>query len=97
MADATCAGCGCACDDIEVTAAGLIRTCPLGDAWFAARTGDRPPVATVDGRTVTLDEAVDAAAAILREARAPLVYGLGQTSCEAQRRAVALAGEVAHE
>jgi formylmethanofuran dehydrogenase subunit B len=91
VADATCAGCGCACDDIEVMAAGPIRTCPLGDAWFAARTGDRPPVATVEGRTVSLDEAVDAAAAILRQARAPLVYGLGQTSCEAQRRAVALA------
>ena len=91
MADATCAGCGCACDDIEVTAAGPIRTCSLGDAWFAARTGDRPPVATVDGSTVRLDEAADAAAAILSQARAPLVYGLGQTSCEAQRRAVALA------
>jgi formylmethanofuran dehydrogenase subunit B len=48
-------------------------------------------VATVDGRTASLDEAVDAAAAILRRARAPLVYGLGRTSCEAQRRAVALA------
>jgi formylmethanofuran dehydrogenase subunit B len=91
VADATCAGCGCACDDIEMTAAGPIRTCPLGDAWFAARTGDRPPVATVDGSTVSLDEAADAAAAILSQARAPLVYGLGQTSCEAQRRAVALA------
>jgi formylmethanofuran dehydrogenase subunit B len=91
VADATCAGCGCACDDIEVTAAGLIRTCPLGDAWFAARTGDRPSVTTVDGRAVSLDDAVDAAAAILSQARAPLVYGLGQTSCEAQRRAVALA------
>jgi formylmethanofuran dehydrogenase subunit B len=91
VADATCAGCGCACDDIELTAAGPIRTCALGDAWFAARTGDRPPVATVEGRSVSIDEAVDAAAAILREARAPLVYGLGQTSCEAQRRAVALA------
>jgi formylmethanofuran dehydrogenase subunit B len=91
VAEATCAGCGCACDDIEVTATGPIRTCPLGDAWFAALTGDRPPVATVDGRSVSLDEAVDAAAAILRQARAPLVYGLGQTSCEAQRRAVALA------
>ena len=91
MADATCAGCGCACDDIEMTDAGPIRTCPLGDAWFAARTGDRPPVATVDGSTVSLDEAAAAAAAILRQARAPLVYGLGQTSCEAQRRAVALA------
>jgi formylmethanofuran dehydrogenase subunit B len=91
VSDATCAGCGCACDDIEVTAAGPVRTCPLGDAWFAARTGDRPPVATVEGRAASLDEAVDAAAAILRQARAPLVYGLGQTSCEAQRRAVALA------
>ena len=91
MAEATCAGCGCACDDIEVTAAGPIRTCPLGDAWFAARTGDRPPVATVDGGAASLDEAVDAAAAILGQARAPLVYGLSQTSCEAQRRAVALA------
>src|SRR4051812_42832991 len=96
MADATCAGCGCACDDIEVTVAegrlaGLTRTCPLGDSWFAERTGDRPPLARVDGRAVSLDEAMDAAAAILRQARAPLVCGLGQTSCEAQRRAVALA------
>jgi formylmethanofuran dehydrogenase subunit B len=91
VADATCAGCGCACDDIEVTAAGPIRTCPLGDAWFASLTGDRPPMATVEGRTVSLDEALDAAAGILRQARAPLVSGLGQTSCEAQRRAVALA------
>jgi formylmethanofuran dehydrogenase subunit B len=96
VADATCAGCGCACDDIEVTVAegrlvGLARTCPLGDAWFAERGGERPPVARIDGRAVTLDEAVDAAAAILGQARAPLVYGLGQASCEAQRRAVALA------
>jgi formylmethanofuran dehydrogenase subunit B len=74
-----------------VTAEGPIRTCPLGDAWFAARTGDRPPIATVEGRAASLDEAVDAAAAILGQARAPLVYGLGQTSCEAQRRAVGLA------
>jgi formylmethanofuran dehydrogenase subunit B len=96
VADATCAGCGCACDDIEATVAegrlaGVTRTCPLGDLWFAERGGDRPPVARVDGRTVDVDEAVDAAAAILRQARAPLVYGLGQTSCEAQRRAVAIA------
>ena len=96
MADATCAGCGCACDDIQVTVAdgrlaGLTRTCPLGDLWFAERGGERPPAARVDGRAVSLEEAVEAAAAILRQARAALVYGLGQTSCEAQRRAVALA------
>jgi formylmethanofuran dehydrogenase subunit B len=96
VADATCVGCGCVCDDIEVTVAegrlaGLTGTCPLGDAWFAERGGERPAVAQLDGRAVSLDEAVDAAVSILRQARAPLVYGLGQTSCEAQRRAVALA------
>jgi formylmethanofuran dehydrogenase subunit B len=89
VAEATCAGCGCLCDDIEVTADALMRTCPLGDAWFAL--GDRSPVARVDGREVSVGEAADAAAAILREARAPLVYGLAGTSCEAQRRAVAVA------
>jgi formylmethanofuran dehydrogenase subunit B len=89
VADATCAGCGCACDDIEVGPDGLRRTCALGDAWFAL--GDRPPLARVDGRSVSLDAAAESAAAILRAARAPLVYGLGGTSCEAQRRAVAVA------
>jgi formylmethanofuran dehydrogenase subunit B len=91
VADATCAGCGCACDDIELTEDRLVHTCPLGDRWFAERGGERPPLARVDGTAVELEEAVDAAAAILSRARAPLVYGLGQTSCEAQRRAVGLA------
>ena len=93
MADATCVGCGCVCDDIEATAAdgqlSVARTCALGDAWFAARAAG--PVASVEGRAASFEEAADAAAAILREARAPLVYGLGAVSCEAQRRAVALA------
>jgi formylmethanofuran dehydrogenase subunit B len=96
VADATCAGCGCACDDIEATIAegrlaDVTRTCELGDAWFAERAAERPPVARIEGRAVPIDEAADAAAAILRRARAPLVHGLGQTSCEAQRRAVAIA------
>jgi formylmethanofuran dehydrogenase subunit B len=93
VADATCAGCGCACDDIEATVADgrltVTRTCELGDAWFAERAAG--PVALVDGREASVDEAADAAAAILRQALAPLVYGLGGTSCEAQRQAVALA------
>lgn len=92
MADATCAGCGCLCDDIVATVADGLTvsgTCELGDEWFAQRaTG---PVASVDGREASVEEAAGAAAAILREARAPLVYGLGRTSNEAQRQAVALA------
>ena len=55
----------------------------------ARRSG--APLARVDGREAGLDEALDEAAAILADARVPLVYGLGQASCEAQRTAVALA------
>ncbi|MGZ6645371.1 MAG: hypothetical protein ACXVFT_26490 [Solirubrobacteraceae bacterium] len=67
----------------------MTRTCELGDAWFAERAAG--PVASVGGRAASVEEAASAAAAILREARAPLVYGLGGVSIEAQRQVVALA------
>jgi formylmethanofuran dehydrogenase subunit B len=93
---ATCAGCGCGCDDIEVEVAGgalegATGTCPLGDAWLAERTAEALPAARVDGREVDFADAVEAAAGILGEARLPLVCGLGETDCESQRAAVALA------
>ena len=95
---ATCGGCGLVCDDITAVVDDdggglerLIRTCPLGDAWFTERVAPAPPLARVDGREAGLDDALDQAAAILAQARTPLVYGLGQTTCESQRTAVALA------
>src|SRR4051812_27799751 len=94
---ATCAGCGLVCDDITAVVGDdgalerLERTCPLGDAWFAERVRALPPIARVGGREAVLEAALDEAAAILGRAHAPLVYGLGGASCEAQRAAVALA------
>jgi formylmethanofuran dehydrogenase subunit B len=93
---ATCAGCGCGCDDIEVTVAAgalerMISTCPMGDLWFAERTAAAPAAARVDGREVDFAEAVELSAAILGQARLPLVCGLSQADCESQRAAVALA------
>src|SRR4051812_32431586 len=93
---ATCAGCGCGCDDIEVTVGAealerVTHTCPLGDAWFAERTADARPPARVDGREVEVAEAIAVSAAILGAARFPLVCGLTTTDCESQRTAVALA------
>jgi formylmethanofuran dehydrogenase subunit B len=85
------------CDDITAVVdergglARLIHTCALGDAWFAERVAPAPPLARVDGREAELEPALDEAAAVLAQARAPLVYGLGQTTCEGQRAAVALA------
>jgi formylmethanofuran dehydrogenase subunit B len=94
--EVTCAGCGCACDELEAVVGdgGLERLtspCPLGEAWFTELAQSAPPVARIDGREVALDEGLDAAAEILGGARLPLVYGLGRATIEAQRTAVGIA------
>jgi formylmethanofuran dehydrogenase subunit B len=95
--NATCTFCGCVCDDIELHAEGARITkaknaCSLGEAWFRNHTAERAyPDALVDGQPATIDEAVEAAARFLYEAHMPLVYGLSNVTCEAQREAVKLA------
>ena len=94
--DATCTFCGCVCDDIELRAEGdrIVKArnaCSLGEAWFRNHTAERLyPDALVDGKPATVDAAVEAAADYLHEANMPLVYGLSNITCEAQREAVAL-------
>jgi formylmethanofuran dehydrogenase subunit B len=95
--NATCTFCGCVCDDIELHAdderiVEAKRACILGKAWFLNHTAERLyPAALVDGREVTVDEAVVVAAELLDRAHMPLVYGMSNITCEAQREAVALA------
>ena len=95
--NATCTFCGCVCDDIELHADAeriveTKRACILGEAWFKNHTAERLyPDALVDGKEVSVDAAVEAAADILYEANMPLVYGLSNTTCEAQRQCVWLA------
>jgi len=95
--NATCTFCGCVCDDIELHADGerIVKAknaCSLGDAWFKHHTAEHAfPDALVDGRPASLDDAIEAAAAYLHDANMPLVYGLSNITCEAQREAVALA------
>jgi formylmethanofuran dehydrogenase subunit B len=94
---ATCTFCGCVCDDIELHAENdrIVKTkaaCSLGEAWFRNHTAERLyPDALIDGQPATVDSAVAAAADILYRANMPLVYGLSNITCEAQREAVALA------
>ena len=93
---ATCTFCGCVCDDIELHAEGdrIKKTkgaCSLGEYWFRNHTAEHLyPDALVDGRPATVDAAVLAAAEFLYRANMPLVYGLSNITCEAQREAVAL-------
>ena len=95
--NATCTFCGCVCDDIELHADGeriveTKRACILGEAWFKNHTAERLyPDALIDGKPATVDEAVEAAAEFLHAADLPLVYGLSNVTCEAQREAVSLA------
>lgn len=101
--DAVCPFCSCTCDDLtlhvtngEVVAAE--RACELGGAGFmqAARlcpTADEP-VCLVRGQAASLEEGIEAAAEILAASRYPIVFGLADTNCEAQRAAVALADRI---
>ncbi|MCS7045353.1 MAG: hypothetical protein NZO58_03250 [Gemmataceae bacterium] len=95
--NATCTFCGCVCDDIELHAdhRRIVHTkaaCVLGASWFKNHTAERLyPEALIDGREATVDEAVEAAAHYLHDAALPLVYGLSNITCEAQREAISLA------
>jgi formylmethanofuran dehydrogenase subunit B len=102
VADAACLGCGCVCDDIDVVVEGdriveARRACELGKAWFL-----EPQQATfaasgvqsgcrIAGRPAELAAGIERAAQLLVAARYPLVFGLRNTTCEAQQAAVGLA------
>jgi formylmethanofuran dehydrogenase subunit B len=67
------------------------NACPQGAAWFAGPHPKDGPAAYLQGKPAPLDEALAQTIRLIRAARHPLVCGLGDTTCEAQRLAVALA------
>lgn len=97
--DATCTFCGCVCDDMHLTVdldahkiTKAENACVLGRAWFKEHGGNESrPFALIEGREASTEEAIEASAQILANARFPLIYGLSDTTCEAQRQAVAIA------
>src|SRR6476620_4312098 len=98
--NATCTFCGCVCDDIqlhhdEVRIHKANKACVLGTAWFLNHTAEKQyPDALIDGRPATLDEAISTTAKILHAADMPLIYGMSNTTCEAQRQCAALADQL---
>ncbi len=96
--NATCTFCGCVCDDMVLTVdldqkriTKAKNACVLGKAWFSEHTVENRPFALIDGQEASTAEAVEAAAQILAQARFPMIYGLSDTTNEAQRQAVAIA------
>ncbi len=98
VADATCTFCGCVCDDIVLSVdmdthqiTKSQNACVLGKAWFKEHSIEERPAALIAGRPATTEEGVEEAAQILAKARYPIIYGLSDTTCEAQRVAVSIA------
>jgi formylmethanofuran dehydrogenase subunit B len=92
----TCPFCGLLCDDVAVSAAdrGAVsvtaRGCELSRSGFARQSAQGQDAPRVGGSPVTLQQAVAAAARILREAVQPLIGGLA-TDVAGMRAAVELA------
>jgi formylmethanofuran dehydrogenase subunit B len=94
--DVVCTSCACLCDDLEIVVEGdriteARNACTLGRARFLDYQGGQGPACLIEGRPATIDEAVERAARILAEARYPVIFGLAETTSEAQRAAVSLA------
>ena len=97
--NATCTFCGCVCDDqilhVDTKENKIVKTlnsCVLGKAWFAEHYLDTSlPECLIDGKKATYEEGITEAARVLTDAKFPIVYGLSDTTSEAQREAVAIA------
>jgi formylmethanofuran dehydrogenase subunit B len=98
--DATCLACGCLCDDIRVVIENnhIIEAgsaCLIGQSFFASQNQQNEhPIATIDGEVSDIPAALDRAAAILANARRPVIWGLTHTTIEAQAAVVALADRI---
>lgn len=91
---ATCLGCGCTCDDIDLTVSdakivAAERACELGVQWFG--DGSTTSRALVSGAEVEVDVALDHAASVLLLAARRRVLLAADVSCETYREAIACA------
>ncbi len=95
VTDATCTFCGCVCDDIDLKVEGhriieAKRACLLGKAWFLNHAIEDRPFCTIEGRPATVEEGIERSARILIDARYPIIYGLSDSTSEAQRVATSI-------
>ncbi len=100
--DVVCTFCGTLCDDIQVETEGDVigeirHACRIGTAKFLSANDIEhrllKPMVRKNGELVevTLEEAIDKAAEILRKAIKPLLYGWSSTSCEADKVGIEIA------
>jgi formylmethanofuran dehydrogenase subunit B len=92
-----CTGCGLLCDDIELDVEQnkinkVLTACRIGAAHMKEGKGEA--IFRVDNKPVDEAKAISEAAAILRNAKNPLIFGLGASTSETQRVAIELAKKI---
>jgi formylmethanofuran dehydrogenase subunit B len=90
----TCTGCALLCEDIEVVLEnGRIKesrnACRRGAARFRGCKNRLAP--SVNNKQTNTDNAIKKAAEILKNAKSPMLFGWGNSTCEAQVKGIQLA------
>ncbi len=85
-----CPGCSCLCDDVEIIDGKIRHACRIGYSLFRNRERGRArPI--VNGNEVDIDKAIEEAVEILKDSKDVLIYGLVNTTVEAQNLALKIA------
>jgi len=85
-----CPGCSCLCDDIEIRDGKVLHACRRGARIYLNYKENRAE-ARVDGKSVDVDSAIDAAVEAIKSSKSLAIYGLDTTVVEAQKLAIKLA------
>ncbi|MBP1749927.1 MAG: formylmethanofuran dehydrogenase, subunit [Deltaproteobacteria bacterium] len=93
-----CTGCACLCDDVEMEVreypgtSDILNVCKKGWILFnSSEDENMRAAASVNGAPVSLEESIKAAGRLLSQARELFIFGLDNSSCEAQLLAIELA------
>ncbi|MFC1999404.1 hypothetical protein ACFLXE_01415 [Chloroflexota bacterium] len=92
-----CTGCGCLCDDILLEVEGerlgrMENVCAKGAAYLgSAGNAERRARSLIAGREVSLDQAIEEAGQLLSEADKCLIFGLDNSTLQAQVAGIELA------
>lgn len=86
-----CTGCALLCEDIEVCDGEVRHACRIGAARILNRQQIDP---MVNQKVVGMDDAVESAADILRNAEKPMFIGLGNCITETQKKGIELSEKI---
>ena len=96
--DSVCPFCGLLCDDIEINRSDSDLTinsdyCPIAERRYQESFDLKKVEATIEGETVTREDAFQRAVELIRGKKAPLIAGL-ETDVAGARAAIALADRI---